>query len=109
MQNTQGFLNGLDNLTFTKMVDKTLYTIEGFEVSHSIEMLSTKHLPLQIVLRIRKDNVYVTSWGCSSNEDNALVSFWWLKKYGKLNDIEYTNKSEKQEHFKNQFNQLIKL
>lgn len=106
MENTQDFLNKLNKLTFTKFTDKVLHSMEGFEVSYSIEMTSMNSIPLQMILRIRKDDVYVTSWGCSSNEDNELVCSWWQKKVSELYNREYTNRSEKEDYFKNQFNKL---
>lgn len=106
METTQDFLNKLNKLTFTKFADRTLHSMEGFEVSYSIEITSMKSLPLQMILRIRKDNVYVTSWGCDSNEDNEIVCTWWQRKISELSNREYINRSEKEDYFKNQFNKL---
>jgi len=106
METIQDFLNKLNKLSFTNYEDKTLHTEEGFEISYDIEMTSMVKLPLQFIFRIRKDNVYVMSWGCSSNDDNSIACNWWQRKKDGLLDREYTNKSEKQDHFKNQFYKL---
>jgi hypothetical protein len=106
METTLEFLNKLDKLSFTSYKAKTLHTEEGFDISYDIEMTSMNYLPLQFIFRIRKENVYVTSWGCSSNDDNAFACAWWWRKISELSNREYKNRSEKEDHFKNQFNKL---
>jgi hypothetical protein len=106
METIQDFLNKLDKLSFTSYGDKTLHTEEEFEISHNIEITSMSSMPLQFIFRIRKENVYVTSWGCSSNDDNSIACNWWQRKITELCNTEYANRSEKQDHFKNQFNKL---
>jgi hypothetical protein len=106
METIQDFLNKLNKLSFTNYDDKTLHTEEGFDISYDIEMTSMVKLPLQVIFRVRKDNVYVMSWGCGSNDDNAIACIWWQRKVAELDNIKYKNKREKQDHFKNQFNKL---
>lgn len=106
METIQDFLNKLDKLSFTSYGDKTLHTAEEFDISYNIEITSMKSLPLQLIFRVRKENVYVTSWGCRNNEDNTIACNWWQRKITELCNTEYTNRSEKEDHFKNQFNKL---
>jgi hypothetical protein len=106
METIQDFLNKLDKLSFTSYEGKTLHTEEGFDISYNIEITSMMSMPLQFIFRVRKENVYVTSWGCSSNDDNEFACNWWQRKITELYNTEYTNISEKQDHFKNQFYKL---
>ena len=110
MENTQDFLNGLDKLTFVDYKDKVLHTKEGFEISYDLELMGSalNIMPIQFIVRVRKEGVYVTSWGCGNNEDVALCVKWWQKREWDA----YTYKSDKKDlklrELKDQFNQLIK-
>lgn len=106
METIHDFLNKLDKLSFTSYGDKTLHTEEEFDISYNIEMTSMTSLPLQFIFRVRKEGVYVTSWGCSSEYDNTIACAWWQRKITELCNTEYKNRSEREDHFKNQFNKL---
>jgi hypothetical protein len=88
---TKKFLDQLDRLTFVSHENKTLQTNEGFEVSYNLELMGgvMTNYPIQFIFRIRKGDVYIATWGCSSNEDNALATSWWLKKCYALDQMWY--------------------
>ena len=110
MENTQDFLNKLDKLTFIKHENKTLHTAQGFEISHTIELIGNPNTdyPIQFLFRIRKDDVHVARWGCSSNEDNKLAVHWWLQKYYAISDMEYEEKNIVETLAKIEFENLTK-
>jgi len=108
MKNTQDFLNQLDRLTFVSEDHKTLHTAEGFQISYSLELMSVVagNYPIQFLFRVRKDDAYIMTWGCSSNEDNKLAVHWWLKKWYSISDREYEDKLVKETLAKKEFEDL---
>ena len=108
--NTQDFLNQLDKLTFVSEEGKTLHTAQGFQISYSLELMSgaMTNYPIQFIFRVRKGDVYVMTWGCSSNEDNKLATHWWLKKAYAINDLEYEDKYVEETLAKIEFENLTK-
>ena len=110
MENTQDFLNQLDKLTFVSEEGKTLHTAQGFQISYSLELMSgvMTNYPIQFIFRVRKDDVYVMTWGCSSNEDNKLATHWWLKKAYAISDLEYQDKYVEETLAKIEFENLTK-
>lgn len=110
MKNTKDFLNQLDKLTFVKHEDKTLHTAEGFQISYTIELMGNvmTDYPIQFVFRVRKGDVYIMTWGCSSNEDNKLATHWWLKKCYTISDKEYEEKIVVETLAKIEFENLTK-
>jgi len=110
MKDTQDFLDQLDRLTFVSNEGKTLHTAQGFQISYSLELMSgvMGNYPIQFVFRVRKDDVYIMTWGCSSNEDNKLATHWWLKKCYAISDQEYEEKIVKETLAKIEFENLTK-
>jgi hypothetical protein len=108
--NTQNFLDALDRLTFVSNEGKTLHTAQGFQVSYTIELMGNvmTNYPIQFLFRVRKDDVYIMTWGCSSNEDNKLATHWWLKKCYAISDREYEEKIVVETLAKIEFENLIK-
>jgi hypothetical protein len=108
MKNTQDFLNQLDKLTFVSNEGKTLHTAEGFQISYSIELMSVVagNYPIQFLFRVRKDDAYIMTWGCSSNEDNKLAVHWWLKKCYAISDLEHQERFVKEALAKKEFKEL---
>jgi hypothetical protein len=109
MENTQDFLDQLDKLTFVSNEGKTLHTAQGFDISHSLELMSSGAMhdyPIQFLFRVRKDNVYIMTWGCSSNDDNKLATQWWLKKCYAISDLEYQERFVKEALAKREFQEL---
>jgi hypothetical protein len=108
--NTQDFLNQLDKLTFVSNEGKTLHTAQGFQVSYTIELMGAPmtNYPIQFLFRVRKDDVYIMTWGCSSNEDNKLATEWWLKKCYMISDLEYEERHVKEVLAKIEFENLTK-
>ena len=106
----QQFLNKLDQLNFVSIDGNTLHTSEGFEISYNLKMMMShpSDYPIQLLLRICSDGVYITSWGCSSNEDNLTATKWWAKKSNDMHKKMYETTSEKEELLKRMFNQLTK-
>lgn len=102
------FLNQLDNLTYIKYKDNTLYTKEGFEIYYEIELMGGRlsGYPLQFIFRVRKNNTHILSYGCSSNEDNIEANCWWQTKVSDMHQLDYDKKDKKRVKFKNQFEQL---
>ena len=111
MKNTQDFLDQLDRLTFVSEEGKTLHTAQGFQISYSLELMSgaITNYPIQFLFRVRKGDVYIMSWGCSSNEDNKLATHWWLKKCYAISDREYEEKIVKETLAKKEFETLTKF
>ena len=106
--NTQNFLDGLDKLTFVKYEDKTLHTAEGFEISYSLELMggALSKYPIQFIFRVRKDGMYVQSWGCSDNEDNIIANIWWQRKESAMHQLEYDREDTKKVELKREFESL---
>jgi len=106
--NTQNFLDALDKLTFVKYENKTLQTTQGFQISYTLELMSgtMNNYPIQFLFRVRKDDVHVMSWGCSSNEDNKLATHWWLRKCYAISDLEHENRIVKEALAKYDFETL---
>jgi hypothetical protein len=109
-ETTQDFLNQLDRLTFIKYDNKTLYTLEGFEISYSLELIgvSMPSMPIQFLLKVRKDNVHVTTWGCDGNESVVLSVKWWQKKEWEVYLAESEFASEIKKSLKKEFENLTK-
>lgn len=108
MKNTQDFLMQLDKLTFVSEEGKTLHTAEGFQISYTIELMGNPNTdyPIQFLFRIRKDDVYIMTWGCSSNADNKLATHWWLRKCYTISDRESEEKHVKETLAKKEFETL---
>lgn len=110
MKNTQDFLDQLDRLTFVSEENKTLHTKQGFQISYSLEFMGNVMIdyPIQFLFRVRKDDAYIMTWGCSSNEDNKLATHWWLKKCYAISDLEHENRIVKEALAKYDFENLTK-
>jgi len=107
----QEFLDNLDKLTFVSIDGNTLHTSEGFEISYNLKMMSSPNLqnyPIQLLLRICSDGVYITSWGCTSNEDNLTATTWWAKKSSDMHKKMFEATCDKEASLKRIFNQLTK-
>lgn len=107
---TQTFVNGLNKLTFISQDENTFLTLEGFTVSYEFKIMDTMNseYPIQVLFHIRKDNVFVSSWGCYSNECNSIACKWILKTKSKIKDEIYYNEDVKKSDAKKLFNQLTK-
>ena len=110
MENTQDFLNKLDKLTFVSEEGKTLHTAEGYQISYSLELMGSSfgNYPIQFIFRVRKGDVYIETWGCSSNDDNKLAVHWWLNKAYAISDLEYEEKYVMETIAKIEFENLTK-
>lgn len=109
MENTQNFLDKLDRLTFVAEESKTLHTAQGFQISFTLELMSSGALhdyPIQFLFRVRKDDVYIMTWGCSSNDDNKLATQWWLKKCYAISDLNYQERFVKEALAKKEFEEV---
>lgn len=109
MENTQDFLDKLDRLTFVAEEGKTLHTAEGFDISYSVELMSSGAMgnyPIQFLFRVRKGDTYIMTWGCSSNDDNKLATQWWLKKCYAISDLKYQERFVKEALAKREFETL---
>ena len=83
MEDLKNTLENLSTLKIIKAEDKklTLETKEGnINISYILKTLNGRQseafggLPLQILLNIRTEsNVYISQWGCISNEENAQI------------------------------------
>jgi len=105
----QEFLDNLDKLTFVSIDGNTLHTSEGFEISYNLKMLSNiSNYPIQLLLRICSDGVYITSWGCTSNEDNLTATTWWAKKSSDMHKKMFEATCDKEASLKRKFYQLTK-
>jgi hypothetical protein len=102
------FLNELDNLTYIKYKDNTLYTKEGFEIYYEIKLMGGRlsKYPLQFIFRVRKNNTHVLSYECSSNEENIEANCWWQTKVSDMQKIKYQKKEKKIAKFRTEFEQL---
>jgi hypothetical protein len=107
---TQTFVNGLNKLNFISYDEKTFLTLEGFEVSFELKIMDTiqKEYPIQFLFYIKKDGLYISSWGCYSNECNSIASKWVLTTKNKLRDQEYDEQDKQKALAKSLFNQLTK-
>lgn len=106
----QQFLDKLDQLTFVSTDGDTLHTSEGFEISYNLKMMMSRpsDYPIQLILRVRSNGVYITSWGCTSNEDNLTATTWWAKKSSEMILKMHEASSDKEDSLKRIFNQLTK-
>ena len=106
----QQFLDKLDKLTFVSTDGKTLHTSEGFEISYNLKMMMShpSDYPIQLLLRVCSDGVYITSWGCTSNEDNLIATKWWMDKSNDMILKMHEASSNKEDLLKRMFNQLTK-
>jgi hypothetical protein len=107
---TQNFVNGLNKLTYISRDGQTFLTLEGFEISYEFKIMETLHgdYPLQILFYIKKDGLYISSWGCYSNECNKVACQWILKTKSKIQDEIYYTEDSKKAEAKKLFNQLTK-
>lgn len=109
--NTQNFIDGLNKLNFVKYENKTFYTAEGFEISYELTLMDgyiRDNYPIQFTFYVRKEGVYVTRWGCESNESNVLAVTWVETTRYKIKDAEYKREDDAKEQALAEFNQLIK-
>jgi hypothetical protein len=106
----QKFLDKLDQLNFVSIDGNTLHTSEGFEISYNLKMMMSRpsDYPIQLLLRVCSDGVYITSWGCTSNEDNLTATKWWAKKSNDIHNKMFEATCEKEASIKRMFNQLTK-
>jgi hypothetical protein len=93
----QEFLDNLDKLTFVSIDGNTLHTSEGFEISYNLTLF-----------QICSDGVYITSWGCTSNEDNLTATKWWAKKSSDIHKKMFEATCDKEASLKRKFYQLTK-
>ena len=109
MKTTQDFLKGLDKLTFVEHKDKVLYTKEGFDISYELVLMDSliDSMPIQFQVRVRKDDVHVITWGCSSNDDVILCVKWWQSKEWNVYEHNSSERDLKALNLKDEFNQLI--
>lgn len=108
--NTQDFINKLDKLRFVEYKDKTLRSIGGFEITHELELMggALSMYPIQFRFRVKKNDTHIMSWGCSSNEENAIAGAWWQKKLYAMQDIEYNAKALDKARLTELFNESTK-
>tara|TARA_R110002126_G_scaffold976_1_gene5738 strand:+ start:151 stop:513 length:363 start_codon:yes stop_codon:yes gene_type:complete len=99
-QTTEDFLAKLDKIEFTS-ADRHNKTLEGnflgnkVRVSYNLNIdsygLGNGDYPIQVVMRVRINGKYASSWGCCANDDNCKCLQWFFKKESE------TSKNERKE------------
>lgn len=89
--NYNQFLAKLDKIKFDKSENKCLSTSDGWKLTYTLKMMSTKFigLSIQLVLQLRYNDAYVMSWGCESHEDTNAIVEWILKTEDKIHTDSY--------------------
>ena len=95
----EDFLEKLDKFEYTSYDFKKKLTgtdgINQIEVSYRTELASTYHtvenMPIQLVLHIRINGEYASSWGCADSKENSAAVKWFLETTCKANNAEYLN------------------
>lgn len=73
----------------------SLTSSEGIELKLSLEVrASDPSLPIQVIVRLFKNGVFLTSWGCESNYDNAYVLNWYGTIRKAIRELEYARTRE---------------
>jgi hypothetical protein len=102
------YLAKLDKLNYVSAKGKTLQTEQGFEVSYELGLMSAVHgnYPIQFTFRVFKNGIYVSSWGCSDNDDNNIATKWFLTTKYKAEQLEYSIEDAEKDTYKKLFNNL---
>jgi len=93
LKDVSEFIAKLERVNFTKVDGDTLISDDGFELSYhtkfqtlmgSREDCKFVGLPVQLIFRIVKEGVYVSSWGCMDLEDTTELAKWYKLKHSDL-------------------------
>jgi len=84
MKNVKELLQKLDRFAVVANAENSrtrIHLENGLEVSYRVE---TNTMPMddlfQIVVSVKKDGVFGTSWGCMDMDENRAVVEWFIKK-----------------------------
>jgi len=97
------FLTKLERLNFNKVDNDTLINADGFKLSYNTKLQSLigdkedcqfDGLPVQLLFRLTKNNVFVARWGCEGLEDTTLLAKWFVLKKIEIESIEYKKESQ---------------
>lgn len=86
MKTVQDLIAKLESINWTHEDGKTLISSDGWKLSYDIKFLTdpphSTDYPVQIVIRVRRNNQHVMTWGCEDNASNrAFVNFYTVAKY----------------------------
>jgi hypothetical protein len=91
-QETRDFINQFNGFEIEKADRKSVTFTNGIKVSYSLDVsdmglgsyvknpTNALALPIQVVVRVTIDGVYATSFGCMSDDDNALCLLWFQQQ-----------------------------
>ena len=116
MKTIEDLISRLDRLNYIDVSDKKLIARHGFEVSYSVEMSSSyiedgvrklsNGIACQIVVRVFNDGIYMASWGCESEEDNAKFLLWWIKNCSQVSRVNEEIRDNKASRLKLMWNSI---
>ncbi len=106
MNDLNDFLNKLESINFNDVTGKVLSSADGWSLTLETAFHGSAFMAVQIVARVRFNNVIASHWGASSNDDNKTLVHWFLAKESQIFADEYGVQKEQQKIAKDLFNNL---
>lgn len=106
MNTLQQFLNKLESIKFNDVNGKKLTSSDGWSFELTTEFHGSNFMPVQVVARVRFNNVVASHWGASCEEDNKTLVHWFITKESQYYTEEYNIQREQEKRAKDLFNNL---
>ncbi len=96
---TREFLNRFDSFSIKSTERQSVTFDNGIKISYSIDVSSSclhqiianpsnkYSLPIQVVARVTMNGEYMSTWGCTSQDDNNLMLIWFQLKSNEAQNI----------------------
>lgn len=80
------YLQKLESVNFITAKDNKMISDDGyiFWICTEFQSYKIEDFPVQCILRVKKGNKHIFSYGAANNEDNAKICTWFLSRYYKL-------------------------
>lgn len=104
VETTTQFIGKLDKINFTAVdgdilkgdvLGQSVEVTISTELANSIDQL--KHLPVQLVIRVRMNGQHVQSWGALDNEENSKLATWFVTKKADTGRNQYDTERQARE------------
>ena len=105
----KNLLSKLDKINFNNYSDSKLTSDDGWSVSYYVKVQETFGITdsiFQIVVRLTYNDVYVTSYGCVTNEETNEFGVWFVRMKGKCYTRESNNRTKAEKLGKALFDNL---
>lgn len=106
MNTLQQFLSKLEAIKFNDVSGKKLTSADGWSFELTTEFHGSNFMPVQVVARVRFNNVVASHWGASCEEDNKTLVHWFITKESQYYTEEYNIQREQEKRAKDLFNNL---